>query len=138
MTWPFRPVLAVRASTRGRRTVVSIPVEIPQQGVRLRSAIAVHPQWWFKLPPSWVDFSVAVTTGAGREVVFQRRLNPTLVLEDRDWFEVDVPLDRWSGQSVEIELIQEAERPTGATIWMGGWETPRLLPLDPPPPVPEV
>lgn len=127
MLWPFRPVVAVRSSSHGRRTVLSVPVEVPDESTSLRSAVAVHPQWWFKLPPSWVELSVAVTTDAGREIVFQRRLNPTLVLEDRDWFDVDIPLDRWAGQPIQIDFIHEAERPAGATLWMAGWETPRLI-----------
>ncbi len=127
MLWPFRPVVAVRASTRGRRTVLTVPVDVPESSVHLQSAVAVHPQWWFKLPPSWVEFSVAIRGASGREVVFRRRLNPTKVLGDRDWFDIDVPLDRWSGQAVEFEFVLEAERPTGTTLWMGGWEIPRLV-----------
>jgi hypothetical protein len=126
--WPFRRTIALRSSTAGRRTAMSIDVAVPGEGGRLRSAVAIHPQWWFKLPPSWVRFSVAVNRDGAREEIFSRTLNPTVILADRDWFDVDVPLDRWSGETITLEFVNEAERPRGETIWMGGWEVPRLVP----------
>jgi hypothetical protein len=127
MAWPFRHVVALRPALKGRRTVVSIPVDVPASGGELRSAVSVHPQHWFELPSSWIDFRVAVADGGRREVVFQKRLDPTSSLDDRGWFEVDVPLDRWAGKTIEIELISEAERRTGASLWMAGWQVPRLI-----------
>ena len=59
--------------------------------------------------------------------VWQRRLSPANTLDDRGWFEVDIPLDRWAGQPIDIEFSQSAERYTGASLWMGGWEIPYLV-----------
>jgi len=126
--WPFRPTIALLPSIGERRTVLSVPLEVPEGGGRLQSAIAVHPQWWFKLPPSWIEFVVTIETEAGREVVFERRINPTMVLADRGWSEVDVPLDRWAGQRIEVGFSNRAQRVTGAEVWMGGWAVPRLVP----------
>ncbi|MDG2051969.1 MAG: glycosyltransferase family 39 protein [Myxococcota bacterium] len=134
MLWPFRPVIALRASTGGRQTVLEVPIEVPLEPTRLVSAVGIHPQSWLRLPPSWVEFKIAIEGERGREVVFQRRLGPSNVLADRGWFGIDIPLDRWAGQRVQIEFIQSAERLTGANLWMGGWEIPRLVsgPATPP------
>jgi hypothetical protein len=129
MLWPFRRVLALRASTGGRSTVMSVPLRVPDDGARLRTAVAVHPQWWFKLPPSWVEFRLVLRDEAGDvQPLFAQKLNPTLRLADRGWFDVDVSLDAWAGQAVTVEFINEAERPTGETLWMGGWSIPLLEP----------
>lgn len=125
-SWPFRPVVALRGSVRGQ-TVLTIPLEVPAAGARLRTAVAVHPQWWFKLPPSWVEFTLSVSRAGRREVLFRQRLDPTMVIEDRGWFEVDVSLDAFAGQRVAVELINEVQRPTGAKVWTGGWAIPRLV-----------
>jgi hypothetical protein len=127
MLWPFRPVIALRPSARGRRTVLSAPVRVPESGARLTSAVAVHPQWWFEFPPSWIDFRLALREGEVRHELFRQRINPTNVLEDRRWFEVDVDLSPWAGREVVVELINEAGSPPGETLWMGGWEVPRLV-----------
>jgi hypothetical protein len=127
MLWPFRPVVALRASSGGRRTVMSVPLHVPAQGGRIESAVAVHPQWWFKLPPSWVEFRLSVRAADGDTLLFERRLKPTIALADRDWFDVDASLDRWAGQEVTLELSTEAEAPQGESIWMSGWEVPRLV-----------
>ncbi len=128
MLWPFRPVLALRPSTGGRRSVMSIPLRVPDEGGRIRSAVAVHPQWWFELPPSWVRFKLAVRSEGERAEIFSQQLSPTLELGDRRWFDVDVSLDAWAGREVTLEFINETERTRGETVWMGGWAEPRLLP----------
>ncbi len=127
MLWPFRPVIALRASTGGRQTVLEVPIKVPVEPSLLVTAIGVHPQSWLRLPPSWVEFKIAIEGESGREIVFDRRLSPSNVLADRGWFEVEVDLDRWAGQPIKIEFIQSSERLTGANLWTGGWEVPRLV-----------
>jgi hypothetical protein len=107
--------------------VMSVPYTVSVDGASLRSAVAIHPQWWFKLPPSWVRFSLVVDVDGEREEIFSRSLNPTITLADRDWFEVDVSLSRWAGRTVTLEFTNETERSRGETLWMGGWEVPRLI-----------
>lgn len=127
LAWPFRPTLALLPSVGDRSTVLSVPVDVPAGGAHVQTAIAVHPQWWFRLPPSWVEFAIAVRTEAGREIVFEQRINPTMVLADRGWTEVDVPLDRWAGSRVEVEFVTRAQRASAGQLWMGGWAVPRLV-----------
>ena len=56
---------------------------------------------------------------------------PTIAHEeiicDRGWFEVDVDLAPWAGREIEVELINETERPRGESLWMNGWAVPRLV-----------
>jgi len=129
--WPFRPVLAVRPSSRGRRTVLSIPVDVPAAGATLRTAIGVHPDFWFRYPPSWARFGIEVVSEGRRQVLFTRTLDPHQVLEDRGWFDVDVPLDDYAGRGIALELVNSTALPLGESPSMGGWGTPTLVAREP-------
>jgi hypothetical protein len=130
-SWPFRPVLAIRPTAGGRRTVLSIPVEVPAAGAALRTAVGVHPDFWFRYPPSWARFGVEVVSDADRRVLFDRTLDPHQVLEDRGWFDVDVPLDAWAGRRITLELATSTALPLGESRLMGGWGTPTLVVRNP-------
>jgi len=127
MPWPFRPAVALRPSSRERQTVLAVPVNVPAGGASLRTAVAVHPRRWFKLPASWVDFRMVVRTPEEAQTVFERRLHPTNRLEDRGWFEVDVDLGPWAGQALTLEFSTGAENVHGTSLWSAGWARPRLL-----------
>jgi hypothetical protein len=129
--WPFRPVLAVRPASRGRRTVLSLPVDVPAAGATLRTAIGVHPDFWFRYPPSWARFGIEVVSDGSRRVLFTRALDPHQVLEDRGWFDVEVPLDDYAGRRITLELATSTALPLGETPWMGGWGTPTLVVREP-------
>jgi len=130
-SWPFRPVLAVRPASRGRRTVLSLPVEVPAAGATLRTAIGVHPDFWFRYPPSWARFGIEVVSDGKRRVLFTGTLDPHQVLEDRGWFEVDVPLDDYAGRKIALELATSTALPLGEAPSMGGWGTPTLVVREP-------
>lgn len=125
--WPFRPTLALRP-TAGGRTVLSRELHVPEPGASLITAIGIHPDSWFRYPPSWTRFAVAVVSDDERHELFTRKLDPHQVLADRGWFEVDVSLDPWRGRSVTLELETRAALPSGESLEMGGWAPPRLLP----------
>ena len=130
MLWPFRSAVALRPSSSERRSVLAVPLNVPRAGGSLRTAVAVHPQRWFKLPASWVDFRLAIRTPEGVQSVYERRLHPTHRLEDRGWFEVDVDLGPWAGQAVTLEFSNGAENAHGSSLWSGGWAQPLLLDPD--------
>jgi hypothetical protein len=130
MLWPFRPVMALRPSAGDRRSVLALPLEVPAEGGRLLSAVAVHPQRWFTLPASWTEFRLAVRTPAGVETLYERRLSPTHRIEDRAWFEIDLDLGAWAGQAVTLEFSNRAENPHGEALFFGGWAEPRLVAPD--------
>jgi len=127
--WPFRTALALRPLPLGR-TVLSLPVPEVPPGARLETAVGVHPKLWFRHPPTRVHFRVTVRDGDGEQGVYTRALDPHLVLEDRGWFEVSVPLDAWAGRAVVIELattLDGARLPPQDALRMGGWALPRLV-----------
>ena len=124
--WPFRPAVGLRPLAGGR-SVASLPLAIPAEGAVLRTAIGVHPDHWFRYPPSWARFSIEVVHEGERAVVYERTLDPQQVLEDRGWFEVEVPLDAWRGLSITLELTNATAWPTAESTHMGGWGTPRLV-----------
>ena len=128
MLWPFRRVVALRSSANGGATVLSIPVRIPEEGAVFESAVAIHPQWWSRLPPAWIEFSLRLREGNQVTVLAERRLKPASYFQDRGWFDMEADLSPWAGQEVVIELANEAESSHGETLWMGGWELPRLVP----------
>jgi hypothetical protein len=129
--WPFRPVLAVRPAALGRRTVLSLPVDVPAAGAALRTSIGVHPDFWFRYPPSWARFSVEVVGDGERRVLFTRSLDPHQVLEDRGWFDVNLSLDDYAGGRIALELATSTALPLGETPSMGGWGAPTLLVHEP-------
>ncbi|MBW2401325.1 MAG: glycosyltransferase family 39 protein, partial [Deltaproteobacteria bacterium] len=124
--WPFRPTLALRP-TAGGRTVLSRELHVPDTGASLITAIGIHPDSWFRYPPSWTRFTVVVVADGKRRELFTRKLDPHQVLADRGWFEVDVSLDTWRGRSVTLELETRTALPSGESLEMGGWALPRLL-----------
>jgi hypothetical protein len=123
--WPFRQTLALRPGAGGERTLARLPLDVPERA-RLLTAVSVNPQLWH-YPPIPVTFELAVVDAGGREVVFSRRLSPTTQFADRGWFEVDVPLSRWAGRSVTLELSTAIDEPEGESLLMAGWADPRLL-----------
>jgi len=125
--WPFRRVIALRSSSGGRKTVLSIPLEVPLEGAHLETAIAVHPQWWSRIPPTWIEFGLRLRAGDVVTDLYRQKLEPSARFEDRAWFDVEADLSPWAGQEVSIELVNEAESAHGETRWMAGWERPRLI-----------
>jgi hypothetical protein len=123
--WPFRRVIALRP-TLDRRTVVSVPVQLPE-GARLRTAVGVHPGGWDQHPPVSVRFEIAISEGERRDLVYARTLRPTPDFEDRGWFEVDLRLDAWAGRPVTLEFSTQTDAAAGERLVMGGWETPRIV-----------
>jgi hypothetical protein len=124
--WPFRPVLALRPSARGGRTVLAVPVEAAE-GARLHTAIAANPAQMDAYPESSVTFTVRAVTGGERKMLYSRTLDPQRRLSDRGWFEVELPLGAFAEAPLELELTTECETESGAIFDMGGWEIPRLL-----------
>ena len=123
MLWPFRPVIALRPAAGDRRSVLALPLRVPEEGGRLLTAVAVHPQRWFNLPASWVDFRLAIRTSSGLETLFERRLNPTYRLEDRGWFEIDLDLGDMGGRGNKLGIQQRRGEPSrrGPLLWrLGG------------------
>ncbi|MEN8183230.1 MAG: glycosyltransferase family 39 protein [Myxococcota bacterium] len=127
--WPFRPVLALRPSADGW-TVLSVPLRVPRDA-RLRTAVGVHPRAWHSHPATWTRFRLELVSGRGRELLFERTLDPGRRLADRGWFEVEVPLDAWTGESVALEFSTSSEHIGGEDLLHGGWAEPRLTPLAP-------
>jgi hypothetical protein len=123
--WPFRPTLALRPSAGGERTVARLELDVPERA-RLLTAVGVNPQLWH-YPPIGVAFELAVVDAGEREVVYSRRLSPTTQFDERGWLEVDVPLARWAGRFVTLELSTAVDEPEGETLLMAGWAQPRLL-----------
>lgn len=124
--WPLRPVLTLRPSLGDRETVLSVPLDVPP-GARLVTSIGVKPVLWDKLPPSWVRFAIAIRSGAEREILFERTIDPSNVVADRRWFPVDVDLGDFAGRTVHVEFSTSTQRERAETVFMGGWGMPRIL-----------
>ncbi len=129
--WPFRRVLSVRPTSSGERTVMRVRHRVSDEGELLTSAVAVHPQSWFRLPPSWSDFELYVEHAGERTPVFDQRLDPTAELGDRRWFEFEVDLSPWAGEDIDLLFVNEVERPQGELLMMAGWWEPRVRPAPP-------
>ena len=130
--WPFRRTLALRPSSEGRRTVFRLPVDAAH-GRAIRTAIGVHPEMWFTMHSFETRFEIAVVVGDGterrREAIFARTLDPHHDLGDRGWFEVEIPLEAWSGQRVLLELSVSVDAAHGESLLVGGFGEPRIVEL---------
>jgi hypothetical protein len=124
--WPFRPVIALRPLTGGRRSVLSVPLDVPAAS-RLRTAVGVHPKRWFKYPPAKVAFEIWAAAGGERALLASRTINPQGNHHDRHWFEIDVSLAAWAGRSIDLEFSTQTNRTHAEIFEMGGWAIPRLV-----------
>jgi hypothetical protein len=124
--WPFRPVVALRPLTGGRRSVMTIPLDIPARS-RLRTAVGVHPNRWFKQPPATVIFEIWAVDQGERSLLATRTISPQGTHLDRRWFEIDVPLDTYAGRRIDLEFKVGTNRIRSEIFEMGGWAIPRLV-----------
>jgi hypothetical protein len=124
--WPFRPVLALKPSPAPLRSVLTLSLVVPD-GAHLRTAVGVDPLWWFRLPPSWVEFSIRAVDAGERIPLFTRRLDPHRNFRERGWIDVELDLARFSGRRIDLELATRSESDSGAALEMGGFELPRLV-----------
>ena len=124
--WPFRDVMAIQPAAGGARRELVLPVAVPP-GARLTTAVGVHPARWVGYPALAVTFRVTVDG----ETMAERTLDPQRNVADRGWTELDVPLDRFAGRTVELGFSTAAERPEAQALEMGGFVLPRLV--TPPP-----
>jgi hypothetical protein len=124
--WPFRPVVALRPLTGGRRSVMTIPLDIPARS-RLRTAVGTHPTRWFKHPPARVIFEIWAVDEGERSLLATRTVNPQGTHLDRRWFEIDVPLDAYAGRRIDLEFKVGTSLIRSEIFEMGGWAIPRLV-----------
>jgi hypothetical protein len=124
-----RPVILAAAPSRLRYTV---PVAA---GSTLEFAIGVHPWKGWKKGGDGLTFAVEIEG----QRVWQRRLDPARVFDDRGWTPGRVDLTPWDGQTVALELVTEPG--DDAAFDLGGWSdiaivsrasTPRLAAGDAP------
>jgi hypothetical protein len=127
--WPFRRALAIRPSSGGERTIFQLPLQV-RPGDRLRTAIGVHPERWFVMPAYSTYFELTVQSDDVTDVLHAQSLDPHLVLEDRAWSEIEVPLDAYAGKQVRLMFSVSVDSPAGESRLMGGWAEPRLVRLE--------
>jgi hypothetical protein len=70
---------------------------------------------------------VRVVAGGRRTALFERTLEPQKKLEDRGWFELDLPLDAFAGRDVTLELATATDSDAGETPLIAGFAEPRLI-----------
>jgi hypothetical protein len=125
--WPFRPVLALRPSRRGR-SVAALPLRVPAAGARLVTAIGVHPSQWFHWPPFRVSFAIEAHTADGHSVpLFNGELNPQVDVEDRGWRDLSLSLDPWAGQEIELWFSTHVKKPDGEVQGAAAFGEPRIV-----------
>ncbi len=117
-TWPFREVLALRPTAAGE-TVLSEQLEVPP-ATHLRTAVGTHPDFWLQFPPTCVRFSISAVVDGERRQLFQQQLDPHQILEDRGWFDLDLPLDNHTGQRIELEFATTTALSHGQSPLMAG------------------
>lgn len=124
--WPFRPAAALRPLVGGRRSVMRVALDVPERS-RLETAVAVHPDRWFRFPPARVTFEVWAVDAGDRSLLATRSLSPQGNHADRRWLEIVLPLDAWAGRTIELEFTTSTDLSRAEVPEMGGWAIPRLV-----------
>ena len=125
--WPFRPVVAIKPTREGGRSVFAFELKVGE-GAHLQSAVGANPKDWFIHPSYNTTYEVhLVSEGGARERLYTRTLKPHTHFDERGWFEFDVSLVDYAGQTVMLEFSTSAQLPEGESIWGGGFEWPRVV-----------
>lgn len=125
--WPFRPVMAIKPSRQGERSVFTLELSVPQ-GAHLVGAVGANPKNWFVHPSYDTTYTVDVVAKNGaRERLHTRTLKPHTRFDDRGWFDFDVSLTRYAGRDVVLEFSTSALLPRAGSIFAGGFGLPRLV-----------
>ena len=94
-------------------------VAVPPNGrLHLGAGILDHPE----LDRSdGVGFAVRVASGGEETEIWRRLLDPGHRPEDRGWIDVELALDRWAGETVDLVLATEARQPRrmNRSVWSG-------------------
>jgi len=104
---------------------VSFNIPLPEGPVTYSSRVALAPDSW-----SWggdgVTFVLKIKGESGQEMeVYRQHVGNDP--EDREWHEVNVPLNEYSGQDVKITLATEVGPAGDGTGDWAGWERPRII-----------
>ncbi len=129
--WPFRPAMALRPEIAPKRSVLALDADLPAQAARLESAFGVNPRAWFMHPASEITYRVDLVDEAGREhALIERTLRPHNEFDQRGWSDFVLDLGAFAGQRVRLLFSTATEREEGVSIWVGGFEAPRLVSAD--------
>jgi hypothetical protein len=115
---------------------VRIPLTVRGRRPALVLAPALAPDVWSPEKGDGVQFRVELESDAGREVLFDRWIDPKREPRDRRWVDVRVDLSRWRDRTVTL-VLTTAPGVDGNYDW-AGWAEPRLAGDDPPPAVESV
>lgn len=116
---------------RIHRSIVAMPttrlswtVDVPPDAV-LKLGAAMRPDMWEK-ESDGIQMRVAITHAGARTVASDLTFFPLGVPEHRRLFTFDVPLQRWAGQRIVIELETTPERWGNAVNDVPVWADPRI------------
>ena len=73
------------------------------------------------------DLQQAERLGDESQRVIRELESRAQVLEDRGWFDLEIPLDDYAGREILLEIASSTALPIGANPLMGGWGTPTLV-----------
>jgi hypothetical protein len=124
-----RAVIAAHPPSR-----LSWSLLVPSSGsLELKTAVALPSEVWDKPECDGVTFKVAVLpNGQPRIVLFERHVDPSHAVTDRNWLPVDVSLGRFAGRSITLLLETEAGPAANYSYDWAVWALPVLEDRDGP------
>ncbi len=121
--WPFRRVVELKTQPAAE-VALRIPVT-PRLGDRLSTGYATNPDHWEYLFSPPVRFRLAVVDKDRSErTLIEREIQHGTNPGQRRWFDVELDLSPWAGQSIEIVLGVFTRWGTKPSFDLAAWEVP--------------
>ena len=100
--------------------------------------IGIDPRAWSAGLGDGVEFAVYVQDTSSHQVqVFDRYIDPKHNPYDRRWFDTQIDLRRFAGQTVDIHFVTRPGPADNDEYDWAGWSTPMLVTADVPPVTPQ-
>ncbi|MBW2307158.1 MAG: glycosyltransferase family 39 protein [Deltaproteobacteria bacterium] len=91
----------------------------------LKFGIALSPNVWAPKKGDGVEFLIDIESESGKKTIFSRYIDPKNTADDRKWFDYELSLDEFAGQTINI-IFTTLPGPNGNAFDHAGWSSPKI------------